>query len=367
MVKYIPYDPLNPVAIIGEQHTIVDGKIRLRHTPVEHSIKISNFTEVASPAALHLNEFACMYSRETAYRESNRIVYFSTAHNGATVLVNYSGTGTVVTADDMNEIKAHLDSAAESELMNEVAHNKFSNDILALQKAVATISSTYQLPTASDKTKGGVRIGSGLSMAGEVLYSLAENYTLPTASDTVKGGVKIGDGLEMSGDTLNCTVEGDSFFHYPEGIVGHNLPIENDMDGTAETWSLTESVENSFRLVFGRESQFGDIINWTNTGHGIGHAYRAAGKWFNLDADFMNGSERWCDINPLLTHADRVKLDGLENYSLPTATATKLGGVKVGDGLEIVDGKLNVTISGADYSIASQSAINDMLNNIFGG
>lgn len=229
MVKYIPYDPLNPVAIIGESHTIVDGKIRLRHTPVEHSIKISNFTEVASPAALHLNEFACMYSRETAYRESNRIVYFSTAHNGATVAVNYSATGTVVTADDMNEIKAHLDAAAESELMNEVAHNKFSNDILALQKSIATISSTYQLPTASAKTKGGVRIGSGLSMAGEVLYSLVENYTLPTA------------------------------------------------------------------------------------------------------------------------------------------TADKLGGVKVGDGLEIVDGKLNVTISGADYSIASQSAINDMLNNIFGG
>lgn len=156
-----------------------------------------------------------------------------------------------------------------------------------------------------------------------------EGYVLPTASTTRKGGIKVGTGLEMSGDTLNCTVEGDSFFHYPEGIVGHNLPIENDMDGTAETWSLHESVENSFRLVFGRESQFGDIINWTNTGHGIGHAYRAAGKWFNLDADFMNGSERWCDINPLLTHADRVKLDGLENYTLPTASDTVKGGVKV--------------------------------------
>lgn len=223
MVKYIPYDPLNPVAIIGESHTIVDGKIRLRHTPVEHSIKISNFTEVASPAALHLNEFACMYSRETAYRESNRIVYFSTAHNGATVAVNYSATGTVVTADDMNEIKAHLDAAAESELMNEVAHNKFSNDILALQKSIATISSTYQLPIASDKTRGGVRIGGGLSMAGEVLYSLVENYTLTAATADELGGVKVGDGLEIVDGKLNVTISGTDYSIVSQSAINEML------------------------------------------------------------------------------------------------------------------------------------------------
>lgn len=355
MVKYIPYDPLNPVAIIGESHTIVDGKIRLRHTPAEHSIKISNFTEVASPAALHLNEFACMYSRETAYRESNRIVYFSTAHNGATVLVNYSATGTVVTADDMNEIKAHLDAAAELELMNEVAHNKFSNDILALQKAVATISSTYQLPTASAKTKGGVRIGSGLSMAGEVLYSLVENYTLPTASETVKGGIKVGDGLEMSGDTLNCTIEGGGHFNDVPDFVCFPYVSQTD-----SAWDAAR-FEQDFVDYIGRPSKQGDIVLWNDSGSNNGYALRTADKWYNL------GSESWANINPLLSVADRIKLDGLENYSLPAATADKLGGIKVGDGLEIVDGKLNVTIRGADYSIASQSAINDILNNIFGG
>lgn len=37
------------------------------------------------------------------------------------------------------------------------------------------------------------------------------------------------------------------------------------------------------------------------------------------------------------TNADKTKLDGLSNYSLPTASASLLGGVKVGAGLSIND------------------------------
>ena len=34
------------------------------------------------------------------------------------------------------------------------------------------------------------------------------DYTLPTASTSTKGGVIVGTGLSMNGDTLNCTVGG---------------------------------------------------------------------------------------------------------------------------------------------------------------
>ena len=65
---------------------------------------------------------------------------------------------------------------------------------------------SYTLPTASSSTKGGVKIGSGLSMNGEVLNNTNPTpYSLPTASSSTKGGVKIGNGLSMSGDTLNNT------------------------------------------------------------------------------------------------------------------------------------------------------------------
>lgn len=46
------------------------------------------------------------------------------------------------------------------------------------------------------------------------------------------------------------------------------------------------------------------------------------------------------------TDTDKTKLDGLENYTLPAATADALGGVKVGAGLNIVDGVLSATGGG---------------------
>lgn len=46
------------------------------------------------------------------------------------------------------------------------------------------------------------------------------------------------------------------------------------------------------------------------------------------------------------TDTDKTKLDGLENYSLPAATADSLGGVKVGTGLAISDGVLSATGGG---------------------
>lgn len=227
LVKYFPYAPDNPQAVIGEQHTIKGGKIRLRHVPTENSISIEGFTEVPSPAALHMNEFACLYARETGYRESNRIVYFSSAHNEQIIYVNYSACGTPLTADDANEIKEHLDSSAEKELLNEVSHRQFSNDILSLQSSISaektarintddeifarleTVGGSYTLPTASANVKGGVKIGRGLTMTGEILSADAQNFTLQVASSSVLGGVKIGTGLEITDDgVLNVTISG---------------------------------------------------------------------------------------------------------------------------------------------------------------
>lgn len=62
----------------------------------------------------------------------------------------------------------------------------------------------YTLPTASADTKGGIKIGSGLSMSGEVLNNTNPTaYTLPTASAETLGGVKIGSGLSISEGVLN--------------------------------------------------------------------------------------------------------------------------------------------------------------------
>ena len=62
----------------------------------------------------------------------------------------------------------------------------------------------YTLPTASTETKGGIKVGNGLTMNGETLNnSNPTPYSLPTASTETKGGVKVGTGLTMDGETLN--------------------------------------------------------------------------------------------------------------------------------------------------------------------
>ena len=51
------------------------------------------------------------------------------------------------------------------------------------------------------------------------------------------------------------------------------------------------------------------------------------------------------------TSEEKTKLAGLANYTLPEATAEKLGGVKVGDGLSITGGVLSATGGGTADSV----------------
>lgn len=51
------------------------------------------------------------------------------------------------------------------------------------------------------------------------------------------------------------------------------------------------------------------------------------------------------------TTEEKTKLAGLENYTLPEATAEKLGGVKVGAGLSITGGVLSATGGGTADSV----------------
>lgn len=64
--------------------------------------------------------------------------------------------------------------------------------------------------------------------------------------------------------------------------------------------------------------------------------------------------------NGLMSSADKAKLDGIASganaYSLPTASATTLGGIKVGNGLSINNGVLSTNISLAGLGITATSA-----------
>lgn len=105
---------------------------------------------------------------------------------------------------------------------------KKDGSIISLSKAIED-GGSYTLPTASADTKGGVKVGAGLTMDGETLKnSNPTPYTLPTASADTKGGVKIGDGLEIDGEVLKTTGGGGSKLYYKEF--------------TSVTWSSSEKL-----------------------------------------------------------------------------------------------------------------------------
>lgn len=91
----------------------------------------------------------------------------------------------------------------------------------------------YTLPTASAETKGGIKIGSGLSMSGEVLNnSNPTPYSLPTASDETLGGIKVGSGLSIDENgVLSASGGGGGSTLYEHNIIlstGISLKIIND-------------------------------------------------------------------------------------------------------------------------------------------
>ena len=107
MERYLPYDPSSTVRV-EEQISVRDNRAFLRHIPKEGSIQIDGFVEVdGAPIG---NQFFCDYATDSLYRDANRVIVFGSVDDFTFLTVNYIAVGTVVIADDMNEIKAHLEN-----------------------------------------------------------------------------------------------------------------------------------------------------------------------------------------------------------------------------------------------------------------
>lgn len=74
--------------------------------------------------------------------------------------------------------------------------------------------------------------------------------------------------------------------------------------------------------------------------------------WNKIKAAFVAKQEGKGLSTNDFTSADKSKLDALENYTLPAATADTLGGVKVGAGLAVSAGVLSAVGGGEADSVA---------------
>ena len=76
---------------------------------------------------------------------------------------------------------------------------------MPLAHAQTHVDGTDDIQLATSSQKGLMSSAYAAKLDG--IEENANNYSLPTASETVKGGIKVGSGLTMEGETLNADVQ----------------------------------------------------------------------------------------------------------------------------------------------------------------
>lgn len=221
-----------------------------------------------------------------------------------------SGIMCVVAPEFEGKLIGNADTATSASTVN---GHTVNSDVPANAKFTDTV---YSLPIASTTTLGGVKIGSGLTVAEDGTISAAAAYTLPTASSTVKGGIKVGSGLTMSSETLNHS---------------NSITAKTSYGSTATTASanggkivVTDIKYDAQGHITGSTDR---TITLSQTTYTLAGLMGSTAKGSATQPVYWNGTA-WTNTTHTLgksVPADAKFTDTV--YSLPTASST-LGGVK---------------------------------------
>lgn len=268
------------------------------------------------------------------------------------------------------------------------------------QNTAAIAANTTAIQSKVDKVDGfGLSSNDYTSQEKTKLAGLS-NYTLPTASDTVKGGIKVGTGLTMNGEVLSATgggmadsVEWDNVLSKPEFATVATSGAYNDLTGrpslatvatsgsyadlsnkpTIPTVDVTKSYVDT---QLATKANASNVYTKAEVDSKVSSVYRVKGSvasYANLptvdvtigdETVDLSGYATTAAMNSALgnkvdkvsgkalstndyTTAEKNKLAGIaasaNNYSLPAATSSVLGGVKTSTGITNSSGTISVT------------------------
>ena len=236
----------------------------------------------------------------------------SSAHVVFQYRTSTSGAHTtrVVAPEFEGKLIGNADTATSASKVN---GHTVNSDVPADAKFTDTI---YSLPVASSSTLGGVKIGSGLTVAEDGTISAAAAYTLPTASSSVKGGIKVGTGLTMSSETLNHS---------------NSITAKTTYGSTATTASANGGSITVTDIKYDAQGHITGStdrkITLSQTTYTLAGLMGSAAKGSATQPVYWNGSA-WTNTTHTLgksVPADAKFTDTV--YTLPTASST-LGGVK---------------------------------------
>jgi len=221
--------------------------------------------------------------------------------------------------------------------------------VISATGATADADGGYILPKASATTLGGIKVGSNLSIdVNGVLSATATPYTLPTASATVLGGIKIGAGLLIDGNGVVTASSGTTLAGLTD--VDINAPLAtNDFlqyNGNNGKWENVQGISTNDliwagggieieKLGSGASYAQGLLSFVGGAGISIGYGVNATGTAGQVITANGSGGIQWS--SPATAGS---------SYTLPIASGSTLGGVKVGANLVISgDGVLSATNS----------------------
>lgn len=276
----------------------------------------------------------------TASKVVNALSINGKTYNGSAAIdvgvigAEYGGSGQNTLAKSAEAYVGALSEAATSYTLNDehkiltnipagtstykIPLSNFYTYMKGKMDSIYQAKGTYltSLPIASSSTLGGVKIGSGLTVAEDGTISAAAAYTLPTASTSVKGGIKVGTGLTMSSETLNHS---------------NSVTAKTAYGSTATTASanggkiiLTDIKYDAQGHITGSTDR---TITLSQTTYTLAGLMGSTAKGSATQPVYWNGSA-WTNTTYTLgksVPADAKFTDTV--YSLPTASST-LGGVK---------------------------------------
>ena len=149
-------------------------------------------------------------------------------------------------------------------------------------------------------------------------------FVLSKATVEALGGIKIGYGENAKNYAVQLDADGKAFVTVPWTDTTYTLPTAADATlGGIKTGFTTAGKDYAVKVDASGNAHV--EVPWTDTTY----------------------SEATTTQAGLMSAADKEKLDAVEDYVLPAATASSLGGVKIGAGLDVTaDGTISVRAGG---------------------
>ena len=287
---------------------------------------------------------------KAAQSNNNAAKSASAAENSKTAAVEAEENAKAAQTD-VNATKEQIDT-----LVNQVRDDAQS----AGQAKTGAETAKAQAQTIADNLQGTVTAAENATSRANTAAERAEHASQavqPDATETRKGIVQIGDGINVDGGVIS--VPAPDLSSKADKAHKHTTADINGLDAALNEAGKVKSVNGQTGTVtiaaVPSGGTAGQVLKKTSTGYGWGDDddtqpdLTPYAKTADLDkkVDKVNG--KGLSTNDY-TIDEKTKLAGVEKnankYTLPTASAQKLGGIKVGDGINVsAEGKISVQVA----------------------